>query len=371
MKIGRQLRPSELYRPSPCLHLLPVVEGPSQGKSAPGLVEFVRAHADELRAELFERGALLLRGFGDTAPSTFGEASRALLGELGEYPFFTGNYRKRLAPGVVESSSVASHLPVIPHTEQSFNRLRPRTLGFACLEPASAGGHTTLHDMAAIHAELPMWMARLLAQSSIGKRTLPLDATGRRNLFGDVSLAEVRAICERFGAECAIDGERVAISTQGPCVTRHPESGLDCFSAFSTTLDSVYDFFSDDELGTYPGASATVRRCAELMPFAMFTRILKLSSVHFRRENLYFFEREGREVDLGRVLHRATNELIWKHSLLWNWQRGDVLFIDNIRVGHSRMPYLGQQRRLAAVIGPLYDALDQVYRPGLRAGQAA
>ncbi len=356
MTLGRSLRADELARPSPCTELLRVIEG-----SASTLVEFVDSHSVELRALMHHHGVLLLRGFADVTAESFGVAARGLLGELSEYPFFTGNYRSQMAPGVVASSSVAPQLPVVPHTEQSFNRRRPRTLGFCCLEPATAGGHTALHDMAAVWEHMPEAMAALLRWASIGKRTKALDERGRRNLFGDASLSQIETICAEYGADCMIDDGRVAIATRGPCVVRHPETGASCFCAFSSTIDAFYDFFGDPWLARYPGSSSTIRWLAKA-PYPLFRLLVRRASAHFRSENLYFFEREGRPLELPRSLHRETNRLLWEHSLLWSWQRRDVIFLDNIRVGHARMPYVGAQRSLAAVVGPCYDADEPAYR---------
>ena len=359
MSLGRRLRDDELARPSLCVDLMRVVDAPA-GAS---LSSFVDERHAELRALVSRHGALLLRGFDGVTAESFGAAARAMLGELTDYPFFTGNYRERLAPGVVASSSVAAQVPVVPHTEQSFNRRRPRTLGFCCLEPATAGGHTTLHDMAEIWRQLPEPLAALLLRASFGKRTEPLDESGRRNLFGDAPLERIEAICAEYGASCTVHAGQVSITTSGPCVVRHPGTGASCFCGFSGTIDAYYDFFRDPWLSRSPGASGRVRQLARI-PYPLFRQVVRRTNVHFRRENLYFFELDGRRTSVPRELHRETNRLLWKHSLIWNWERGDVLFVDNIRAGHSRMPYIGAQRSIAAVVGPCYEVSEPGYPAG-------
>ena len=33
--------------------------------------------------------------------------------------------------------------------------------------------------------------------------------------------------------------------------------------------------------------------------------------------------------------------LIWKHTVVYPYQRGDVVILDNFRIAHGRQPYVG------------------------------
>jgi len=41
---------------------------------------------------------------------------------------------------------------------------------------------------------------------------------------------------------------------------------------------------------------------------------------------------------------------IWAETFSFPWQRGDLLLIDNFRMGHGRFPYRGERKILAALI---------------------
>jgi alpha-ketoglutarate-dependent taurine dioxygenase len=47
---------------------------------------------------------------------------------------------------------------------------------------------------------------------------------------------------------------------------------------------------------------------------------------------------EIRESDLD-----ALRDLVWHHTVMDPWQKGDVVAIDNHSVSHGRMPYEGQR----------------------------
>jgi hypothetical protein len=49
----------------------------------------------------------------------------------------------------------------------------------------------------------------------------------------------------------------------------------------------------------------------------------------------------NREMDLVR-------DAIWKNLVFFRWREGDVLAIDNLAVGHGRMPYKGPRQVVVA-----------------------
>ena len=40
----------------------------------------------------------------------------------------------------------------------------------------------------------------------------------------------------------------------------------------------------------------------------------------------------------------------WNNAEFFNWQEGDILVLDNHRVGHSRLPFTGERKVYTAMV---------------------
>jgi hypothetical protein len=56
---------------------------------------------------------------------------------------------------------------------------------------------------------------------------------------------------------------------------------------------------------------------------------------------------------IPRAYIHAIREAIWAETVTFPWQRGDMLLVDNLRLGHGRLPYRGKRCILAALIKDL------------------
>ena len=57
---------------------------------------------------------------------------------------------------------------------------------------------------------------------------------------------------------------------------------------------------------------------------------------------------DGEPIPRAQVME--IRQAIWAETVMFFWQQGDLLLIDNFKVGHGRMPYRGERRILAALI---------------------
>lgn len=49
----------------------------------------------------------------------------------------------------------------------------------------------------------------------------------------------------------------------------------------------------------------------------------------------------------------AIRQAIWDETVIFRWQKGDLLLVDNLRMGHGRLPFKGERKILAALISQL------------------
>ena len=41
----------------------------------------------------------------------------------------------------------------------------------------------------------------------------------------------------------------------------------------------------------------------------------------------------------------------WKNATIFNWRNGDILLLDNKRIGHQRLPFQGSRRDICVAFG--------------------
>ena len=50
----------------------------------------------------------------------------------------------------------------------------------------------------------------------------------------------------------------------------------------------------------------------------------------------------------------TVRRAIWAETLCFQWQKGDVMLIDNFRFSHGRSPFSGDRKIFATLISPFY-----------------
>jgi hypothetical protein len=94
-------------------------------------------------------------------------------------------------------------------------------------------------------------------------------------------------------------------------------------------------------------------------PFAAALASLEFA-VHVSRGRIrYPYDvRFGDGGTISREAMMAIRAVIWRHTRSFAWEKGDLLILDNERVGHGRKPFRGA--RAVGVV--LLDAMEQIAR---------
>ncbi|WP_437518331.1 TauD/TfdA family dioxygenase [Sorangium sp. So ce1099] len=359
---SRGLLPGESSWPTGVKHL-PLVIEPARPLTADSMTSLLRDQRAWVQSQLTTHGAILLRGTPYREASHFVDVMNALGLDYRAYPHLTDNYRRPVVDGVVNASSTEAPLPVPPHTEQAFSSVRPGVLGFMCLQRAPLGGQTPLHDCVAAFRELTPATKEMLQGAFFCKVTDQMSEEAVRSNFNTLDRAEIDQICKKFGLEWSWNGGKLSFVTKGPCVVTHPITGETAFSCF-WTVPSIHYFFR--HYHGVPGADRKMAMLCRAVPLPAFDFILRNLVPFFRRNYRYFLFKEGKRLDFSLEMHTELNAVIWKNTTVFEWQPGDILMIDNIKVGHSRMPFVPPRHVVASVCN-YYDARERrVEAPGSR-----
>ncbi|GAA3000945.1 TauD/TfdA family dioxygenase [Actinokineospora diospyrosa] len=290
------------------------------------VVERITRDRAALRAKLVEHGALLLRGFDIGGADGLAAAVRALAGEPLSYTE-QSSPRSVIKGNVYTSTSYPAQAEIPLHTEMSYQSKWPLTLFFHCVEPPLTEGATPLASIREVYERIDpdvraeferrRWMVVRNYGEDVGLRWW--------TAFGTEDRAEVERQCAAGGITpewVGPDGLRTRAVRDA--VHKHPVTGLPVWfnhivifheSSLSAELREVIaDIYGPDGFpnNSYYGDGSVI---------------------------------PDDVVDHLRQCYRAA-------STRFDYQRDDLLVVDNMAAAHGREPFTGPRKIAVAMAEP-------------------
>ena len=297
----------------------PAVEGVN-------LAAWIASNRELLRAELRRCGAILFRGFGVRTPEEFERVALALSGSLMQYSF-RSTQRSEVGGQVYTSTEYPADQTIPMHNEMSYTSTWPRKIWFFCLRPAERGGETPFADSRQVFARISPAVRRQFADRGVlyvrnygGGLDLPWE-----NVFQTADRPAVERFCREAGIECEWKaGNRLRTRQRCQGVARHPETG-------EMIWFNQAHLFHRSSIDPAVLASLLEARGEEDLP------------------------RDARYGD-GAPIEAATLQEIRRayaeESVVFPWEEGDVVLVDNMLVAHGRRPFAGQRKVLVTMAEP-------------------
>ncbi|MFG1779660.1 TauD/TfdA family dioxygenase [Micromonospora sp. NPDC049048] len=288
------------------------------------------ANRAEIRTRLREHGAVLLRGFDVGGVDGFAGAVRTLSGEPLDYAE-RSSPRSTIKGQVYTSTDFPSAEEIFLHNENSYQADWPMTLYFCCLRAPATRGATPLADTRLVCRSIdPAVRDEFVARGWMVVRNFHEGfGVPWQRAFNTDDRDEVSRYCAGSGIEVEWTGPRLRTRARRDAVHRHPGTGeLLWFNHVTffhvTTLAEevcagLRELFDETELptNTYYGDGG---------------RIPDDVVAHLR--------------DCYRAAQRR-----------FDWQRDDVLVVDNMLAAHAREPFTGDRRIAVAMAEPYRAAL--------------
>jgi alpha-ketoglutarate-dependent taurine dioxygenase len=305
---------------------LPHILEPGAGDPA-DLLSFASNRHTQILEDLAHHGAVLLRGLAGTGVEALGPVAETLAPPLMEYQDRAA-HRSQIAGHVYTSADYPPGHELFLHNEATYALRFPRRLFLHCITSAESGGETPIADSTKICARLAPDILRAFARRGVRYvRNFGTGAFGPtwQNAFQTTDRDELERYCRAAGIEFEwLDDERLRTKQTRPALIRHLKSGRPVWFNHAATL----------HVSTLP---AGPRRT-----------ILKLFSEESYPCNTYY----GDGATIEPAVLDAIRDAYRKESTTFEWQPGDLLVLDNLRVAHGRYAFKGSREVLAVLADP-------------------
>lgn len=303
---------------------LPLVIRPAVDGLDP--LAWARGHRELVEERLQKHGAVLFRGFAIASVEAFHAFVEAAVGELMEYKE-RSSPRHEQGDRVYTSTDYPPSQKIFLHNEHSYARRFPMKLFFCCLTPAEEGGQTPIADTRRIFRRIPPSIRERFAEKGWMYVRNFGDGFGLpwQTVFQTSDPAEVEAYCARNDIQCEWKpGNRLRTRQVRPAKAVHPRTGEETWFNHAT-------FFH-----------------VSTLPAEMRDGLLADFAEDDLPNNTYYGDGTPIEAETMESLRAAYRE----ETVTFDWEKGDVLLVDNMLASHARESFRGARRVLVAMADP-------------------
>jgi len=342
------LHPNELSFESNASGLPFVVRAnASFGTTRAQVMAHFRDHAEPFRQLVRRNGVALLRDLPIETPQEFQNALEAL-----GYNLYTTNYggaspRANITQKTFESTAAPAPFIIGFHTEFCYQSTRPGMIAFFCMQPARRYGETPLFDCSRVWESLSPALRDKLETHGLLYRRYFYNRKSALNFrktwseaFHTTSRDEVEAYLVSEGMRYRWESNgNLATELRLPAVLVDPVQRKKRLSITLFNADSFRYMFWRFRDRYHP----LQRRALEM--FVQWEYAKKNTFLQVLWGNGQAFS----QAETEEIQHAA-----WDNAIAFRWQPRDLLLIDNISFGHSRLNVKNPRRIIAAMADP-YD----------------
>lgn len=309
---------------------LPLVITPAENGTE--LADYVNSNRSEMEKLLTRHGGILFRGFGMDTVEKFNHFMSCF--DTKPLPYmFRSSPRNELDQSFknIYTSTIYPNLRSINmHNESSYSRVWGKKIIFCCLVPAAEGGETPIADCRMVLAKIDSNLREKFRTKGVKYRRNISSAFGMpwQEVFQTNDREQVKAICRKYDIKWQFLGDdQLVIEWIKPAIYEHQLSGEETW--FNHVL-----FFNKYSRYEELGLSHEDKIPQE-----------------FLSSDTFFGDGSEINFDEYSDIKRAYQV----SRKVFPYEKGDVLFLDNMLVAHGRNPYKGDRTIGTAIIEPAFD----------------
>jgi alpha-ketoglutarate-dependent taurine dioxygenase len=307
-------------------HDLPWIIEPSDWDS--GDLENLLRHKEGLERDLAKHGGILFRGFGIKTVESFNQLSKCFSSDPIPY-MFRSSPRHSISERVYISTTYPQSRCINMHSESSYSFAWGLKIMFGCIHKAAESGETPIADNRKILDHLDPDLIRkfdergVLYQRNLSPEIgMPWEEVFQTN---DPSVVEKLCLENNIRFEF-ISEENLILRWKKPALYFHPSTGERVW--FNHAF-----FFNRYSLLEEMGLDADDASVDDFLPSETFFG-------------------DGTPISYPEYLQ--IKEAYEKEKVIFEWQEGDVLLLDNMLTAHGRNPYKGDRQVVVSIIEPFH-----------------
>ncbi|NML37870.1 TauD/TfdA family dioxygenase [Chitinophaga sp. G-6-1-13] len=296
------------------------------------LVKWIQANRRAFEADLVIHGGVLFRGFNLKTAADF----KAFMSCFNTDPLpylFRSSPRKELSAAIKNiylSTTYPQDRSINMHNESSYSRVWGQKIVFCCLTPAEKGGETPLADSRRVLKDIDPGLLQKFRETGVKYRRNLFEGIGMpwQEVFQTSDRQQVLEICRKNEINCIFrDEEDAVIEWVKPAIYSHPVSGEEMWFNHALFFNKYARY---EELGLGEG---------DFLP------------EDYLSSDTFFGDGTAISYEQYQNLRQAYE----KNKVIFPYQQGDVVFLDNMLTSHGRNPYSGERVIATAIIEATYD----------------
>ncbi|MEJ6485765.1 TauD/TfdA family dioxygenase [Nostoc punctiforme UO1] len=311
-------------------HNLPLLVEPNterESSNLDNLFSWYRDNSELVENKLHKHGAILFRGFSVNTILAFETFVKSVSGNLMDY--VDGNSpRTKLATGIYTSTEYPDEYSISLHNELSYSSQWPDLLYFCCVTAPKEGGETPIADSRQILKSLnPKLVEKFTLKQVKYIRNLH-SGNGMGVSWQDSFKTSDKSLVEAHNRKAGINFEwkkdgGLRLSQIRPAIAIHPHTG-----------EQVW--FNQAE---------------QFHPSSLPKNIYEAMMFYFEgnEEELPQYACFGDNTPIEASMLDEIREATCQQTVVFTWQEGDVLVIDNMLVCHGRRSFVGSRKILVSM----------------------